>query len=46
MSRYFKNHISVLTMVLPETLTEIKKPIGLGAQIAETLKIAILEGEF
>ncbi len=33
-------------MVLPETLTEIKKPIGLGAQIAETLKIAILEGEF
>jgi DNA-binding GntR family transcriptional regulator len=33
-------------MALPETLTEIKKPIGLGAQIAETLKIAILEGEF
>ena len=33
-------------MVFPETLTEIKKPIGLGAQIAETLKIPLLEGEF
>jgi len=29
-----------------EKRNEIEKPIGLGAQIAETLKLAILEGEF
>ncbi len=42
----FSTILSVLLMALPDTLTEIKKPVGLGAQIAETLKIAILEGEF
>ncbi|NNK94604.1 MAG: GntR family transcriptional regulator [Desulfobacterales bacterium] len=33
-------------MVLEKTTTRMDRPVGLGAQVAETLTMAILEGEF